>query len=154
MSATFNKNKKVMTNKQVIRNIIVLFKSIESGETNIINDNDSVGILNDIIAMSECEYCDELQNNFWFNIVPLKSRVILTSKLINPISLLSFFVVRKSKLSIHRLKNGHFNADEWNRIKRTLEIMVDLDFSVYDLRYNDQIKVELDNDTTFYHISF
>jgi hypothetical protein len=145
------KHSELMVGKnQIIKRIITFFKSLENGNHDITDD-----ILTDLDSMWDCTYCNRLQNNFWCHMLPMQSQVVVTCRFISPVSLLTFFVVRQAKLSLHRLKNSEFNDDEWMRIRDALQMLADTDLAIYDVRHADGGNhVELDNSVDFAHVAF
>ena len=151
MSTTHKSPKALMSKTQVIRHIITFFKSLANGDSDTIAGDTTDEIMASVATMSECSNCNGLQNNFWCHMVPMDTQVIVCSKFVGPVSLLAFFVVRKAKLSLHRLKNAEFNDDEWTRIRDAIEALRDVELVIYDLRHDDAEVIELDNGTNIIH---
>ena len=155
MNETHKNPTALIGKSQAIKQIIEFFKSIQDGNNCAIGGDTTDDILSDLDCMWDCTYCTGLQNNFWCYMVPMETQVVVTCRYISAISILTFFVTRKAKLSLHRLKNGEFNHDEWRRIKNALHVLVKVDLAIYDLRRADVgDDVELDTNKDFAHIAF
>jgi hypothetical protein len=153
MSTTQPTSKALVTRPQVIKQIIHFFKSLSAGDNDAIGRDSAKDIMADLSTMWSCPHCTALANNFWCHVVPLDTPVVVSCHHISPISLLTFFVVRKAKLSLHRLENAEFNDGEWERIKNALEALREVELVVHDLRHEDG-DVEFDTTTDYTHITF
>jgi len=91
--------------------------------------------LDDVLVLSECVNCGETFNQFYHHIVPSGLPVVFQFKFISPISFLMFLVVRRSKLSMVRLKHRKFDEDELHRIAISLGELSCVEFKVYDTRH-------------------
>ena len=91
----------------------------------------------DASIMEHCTNCGELFDKFWFHIVPLEMPVVFKCRLTSPFSFFLFLVMRRAKLSHHRVRLGQFNDDEMERISKALGELRAVKFKIYDARINN-----------------
>ncbi len=121
-----------------VRRILTVFDDIASGKDlthkhphwqDSIQDN-----LDDAVTCASCANCGKVYNQFYTHVVPSDLPVMFQFRFASPISFLTFLVVRRAKLSLHRLKRRQFNEDELHRIANAVSELASVKFKIYDCR--------------------
>jgi len=140
----------------VVSRIAQIFDAIASGD-DLDEIHDQWGepaqqALDDVEIMSGCLNCGELNDQFWLYLTRLKMPVVFKCRYTSPISLMTFFVFRRAKLSLYRIKHGQFNEDELARITKALSDMSRIQFRIYDARRTN-VNLNLDEDESYILVS-